>query len=51
VWIEIFNLSIPEYVFFQVAPFAGVWIEIKDVETISPIPRVAPFAGVWIEIF
>ena len=33
-----------------VAPFVGVWIEIKDVSTCENNKRVAPFVGVWIEI-
>ncbi len=33
-----------------VAPFAGVWIEIKREENLFSILNVAPFAGVWIEI-
>ena len=33
-----------------VAPFAGAWIEIKSVFTISSADPVAPFAGAWIEI-
>ena len=32
-----------------VAPFAGVWIEIKNREKAKQ-RLVAPFAGVWIEI-
>ena len=34
----------------QVAPFAGVWIEILLMEGSKPLELVAPFAGVWIEI-
>mgnify|MGYP000896409963 CR=1 FL=1 len=33
-----------------VAPFAGVWIEIKVIEEEVKAEEVAPFAGVWIEI-
>ena len=35
----------------EVAPFAGVWIEISSVKpSSSGSSGVAPFAGVWIEI-
>ena len=34
----------------SVAPFVGVWIEIKDTNLGSDINTVAPFVGVWIEI-
>ena len=33
-----------------VAPFAGAWIEIPVVRSISYPVDVAPFAGAWIEI-
>ena len=33
-----------------VTPFAGVWIEITDVEPLTQALAVTPFAGVWIEI-
>ena len=39
------------YAEFLVAPFAGAWIEIEDMEDIaSDLYNVAPFAGAWIEI-
>ena len=34
----------------NVAPFAGVWIEIPILLYLSSVHGVAPFAGVWIEI-
>jgi len=34
----------------KVAPFAGVWIEIRSVCERNFQSIVAPFAGVWIEI-
>ena len=34
----------------QVAPFAGVWIEILFRVILYYFHEVAPFAGVWIEI-
>ena len=33
-----------------VAPFVGVWIEIKINALIKLYEKVAPFVGVWIEI-
>ena len=33
-----------------VTPFAGVWIEIFVLNTLSGKTLVTPFAGVWIEI-
>ena len=33
-----------------VAPFAGAWIEIDNVDILGQSYRVAPFAGAWIEI-
>ena len=33
-----------------VTPFAGVWIEIEDIEKMVKTTLVTPFAGVWIEI-
>ena len=33
-----------------VTPFAGVWIEIEDIENMLKEALVTPFAGVWIEI-
>ena len=35
---------------YDVAPFAGAWIEISDVRYIVNTPTVAPFAGAWIEM-
>ena len=35
----------------NVTPFAGVWIEIVDVNRKALRISVTPFAGVWIEIF
>ena len=34
----------------KVAPFAGAWIEIKDVTECAKVRVVAPFAGAWIEM-
>ena len=34
-----------------VAPFAGAWIEIKDIDVVLSSVGVAPFAGAWIEIY
>ena len=34
----------------MVAPFAGAWIEISDLDQRSTAACVAPFAGAWIEI-
>ena len=34
----------------EVAPFAGVWIEIDANDPDAYYDGVAPFAGVWIEI-
>ena len=33
-----------------VTPFAGVWIEMKNITVVDPEEEVTPFAGVWIEI-
>ena len=33
-----------------VAPFAGAWIEIIELEMVDEAWDVAPFAGAWIEI-
>ena len=33
-----------------VAPFAGAWIEIRQLLQIEQSATVAPFAGAWIEI-
>ena len=33
-----------------VAPFAGAWIEIRELAVREQEYRVAPFAGAWIEI-
>ena len=33
-----------------VAPFAGAWIEIINIDTSLTNSSVAPFAGAWIEI-
>ena len=35
----------------SVAPFVGVWIEIREYIKMVVKTRVAPFVGVWIEIF
>ena len=35
---------------FDVAPFAGAWIEINSTDGILGDINVAPFAGAWIEI-
>ena len=48
-WIEIDN-SRGKPVFWDVTPFAGVWIEIMPVPSPDAIPVVTPFAGVWIEM-
>ena len=34
----------------HVAPFAGAWIEIIELEMVDEAWDVAPFAGAWIEI-
>ena len=34
-----------------VAPFAGAWIEIFNIDNVLKWRDVAPFAGAWIEIF
>ena len=34
----------------QVAPFAGAWIEIENIDVEAALVEVAPFAGAWIEI-
>ncbi len=50
VWIEI---RINRYIVIiipGVAPFVGVWIEIRDGAKDEMIEEVAPFVGVWIEI-
>ena len=33
-----------------VAPFAGAWIEIAELDKMDRMKKVAPFAGAWIEI-
>ena len=33
-----------------VTPYAGVWIEIIIIFSVSGRPPVTPYAGVWIEI-
>ena len=33
-----------------VAPLAGAWIEIRDINVVSGIANVAPLAGAWIEM-
>jgi len=38
------------YQLLNVAPFAGVWIEIQGYVEKDSKTLVAPFAGVWIEI-
>ena len=48
-WIEIDLLSLLPCG-YRVAPFAGVWIEIRTVWFRDNYVYVAPFAGVWIEI-
>ena len=35
---------------YNVAPFAGAWIEILRQYNPLPLETVAPFAGAWIEI-
>ena len=35
---------------YNVAPFAGAWIEIVYRSVYETVKRVAPFAGAWIEI-
>ena len=35
---------------FNVAPYAGAWIEIKDTGISQTTFSVAPYAGAWIEI-
>ncbi|SPF40879.1 conserved hypothetical protein [Candidatus Desulfosporosinus infrequens] len=34
----------------SVAPYAGAWIEIKNLGGINYVFTVAPYAGAWIEI-
>ena len=34
-----------------VAPFVGVWIEIREYAIEMILEDVAPFVGVWIEMF
>ena len=49
-WIEI---GTTQYIYNykqDVAPFAGVWIEINLTGNYYQVTPVAPFAGVWIEI-
>ena len=36
--------------YWNVAPFAGAWIEIRSVKEVKMAVKVAPFAGAWIEI-
>ena len=33
-----------------VTPYAGVWIEIKQIDVLPEFCYVTPYAGVWIEI-
>ena len=33
-----------------VAPLVGAWIEIKNIQRVSPLAYVAPLVGAWIEI-
>ena len=35
---------------YDVAPFAGAWIEISSARRLRACRRVAPFAGAWIEM-
>ena len=35
---------------WDVAPFAGAWIEICETKCLEKLFGVAPFAGAWIEI-
>ena len=35
---------------FAVAPLAGAWVEIVDMDAKSVIISVAPLAGAWVEI-
>ena len=35
---------------FAVAPLAGAWVEIEDMDAKSVIISVAPLAGAWVEI-
>ena len=35
---------------WQVAPYAGAWIEIKKAKQQRNSTEVAPYAGAWIEI-
>ena len=46
-----FNNLIPHPFDFNVAPFAGAWIEICPDRAAVYGFYVAPFAGAWIEIF
>ena len=44
----------PEWIWNEtenVAPFAGAWIEIYEIDGYPKSEAVAPFAGAWIEIF
>ena len=34
----------------KVAPLAGAWIEIREIQPLYPLYDVAPLAGAWIEI-
>ena len=34
----------------RVAPFAGAWIEINELQHYNQWTNVAPFAGAWIEM-
>jgi len=34
-----------------VAPFVGVWVEMKNGRGAYICPDVAPFVGVWVEIY
>ncbi len=35
----------------MVAPFAGAWIEMSELKSVTENAIVAPFAGAWIEIW
>ena len=45
--------SVPDAVYrfvWDVAPYAGAWIEILNISLIQQTSEVAPYAGAWIEI-
>ena len=45
-----FKLTPENYYTKEVAPFAGAWIEIRNIKKNCTVFSVAPFAGAWIEI-